>query len=66
MSLYKSLRSKAVSSLRSVLMRSSYNFDELMSCLRVHTPPIFVECPTLNDGDILLSGTALLGSSAFG
>ena len=48
----------------SVLMRSSYNFGELISCLRVYMPPIFVECPISNGGALLLAGTAVVGSWA--
>ena len=42
-------------------MSSSYNFGELVSCLIVHTPPIFVEFPPYNGGAFLLSGTTVVG-----
>ena len=51
-----------MSPLSSVLVRSSYNFGELISCLRVHMPPILVEFPPSNGGYLLLSGTAFVGS----
>ena len=43
-------------------MRSSYNFGELVSCLRVYMPPIFVECLPSDGGDLLLAVTTVVGS----
>ena len=55
-----------MSPLSSILMRSSYNFGELISCSIVQMPPIFVECPPSNGGDLLLAGTKVVGSGGFG
>ena len=60
--LKKFLRYRAVSPLSYVLMRSSYNFGEMISCLRVHMPPILVKCAPSNVGALLLYGTKLPGS----
>ena len=60
--LKKFLRYRAVSPLSYVLMRSSYNFGDLISCLRFHMPPILVECPPSNGGSLLLVGTTVVGS----
>ena len=46
----------------SVLMSSSYNFGELISCFRVHIPPFFVDCQQSNGGYLLLDGTTVVGS----
>ena len=51
-----------MSLLSSVLIRSSYNFGELISCLRVHMLPILVECPPSNAVSLLLAGTTVIGS----
>ena len=60
--LNKFLRPKAVSPLSYVLMRSSYNFGELISFLRVHMPPMLVGCSPSNGGSLLLVSTTLVGS----
>ena len=57
---------RAVSTLSSVLTRSSQNLGELISCFRVHTTPIFVEFTPYNGGDLLLAGTTVVGSGVFG
>ena len=44
-----------------LLMRISYNFGDLISCLRVHMPPMFVQCPHSNDGALLFAGKIMLG-----
>ena len=49
-----------MSTLISVLMGSSFNLGELISCLRFHMPPTFVEFPTSHSGGFLLSGTSSL------
>ena len=59
--LYKILRSISVSPLIYVLMISSYNFGELVSCLRFHMPPILVKCPLYNGGALLLASTMVVG-----
>ena len=51
-----------MSPLSSVLMRSSYNFGDLISYLRVHMPPILVEFPPSNGGSLLLVGNMVVGS----
>ena len=51
-----------MSPLSSFLMRISYNFGELISCLRVHMSPIFVECPPSDGGALLFVGTKVVGS----
>ena len=55
-----------MSPLSYVLIISSYNFGDMISCLRVHMPPIFVECPPSNGGSVLLVETETLGSRGFG
>ena len=52
--------------LSSILMRSSYNFSELISFLRVHMSPYFIECPPSNGGSLLLAGTTVKRSWDFG
>ena len=59
--LKKFLRSRAVSPLSYVLMRRSYNFGELVSCFRVHVPPILIECLLSNGVDLLLVSTTVVG-----
>ena len=59
------MRSRSVSPLSSVLMRSSYNFGENILCLRVHMPQVFVECSQSNGGALLLAGTTVVGSGGF-
>ena len=49
-----------------VLMRIEYNFGELISCLRVHMLPIFLEYPPSNSGALRLAGTKVIVSLAFG
>ena len=51
-----------MSPLSFVLMRRSYNFGELISCLRDHMPTILVYCPPSNAGSLLLDGTTVVGS----
>ena len=51
-----------MSTLSSVLTRSSYNFGDLISCLRDHIPHSFVECPTSNGGYLLLVGNIVVGT----
>ena len=41
------------------------NFGELISCLRVHISPIFVECPPFNGVSLLLSGNNVVVSGGF-
>ena len=55
-----------MSPLSFILMRSSYNLGEMISCFRVHMPPIFVYYTPSNGGDHLLGGTKLIGSGSFG
>ena len=43
-----------------ILRRISYNFGELISCFRVHIPPVFVESPSSNGGDLLLAGITVV------
>ena len=43
-------------------MRSSYNFGDLISCLRVHMPQVLEECPPSNGGALLLAGNRVVGS----
>ena len=49
-----------------VLIRSSYNFGDVISCLRVRMPLIFVEFPSPDGVALLLVGTTVLGSVGFG
>ena len=49
-----------------VLVKSSLNFGELISCLRVHMPPMFLEYPPYKGGAFLLSGTKVVVSWDFG
>ena len=51
-----------MSYLSSILIRSSYNFVGLISFLRVHMPPIFVECPPSNGEALLSAGNTVVGS----
>ena len=37
----------------------------MISCLRSHLPPIFVDCPLSNGGALLLAGTTVVGSGGF-
>ena len=55
-----------MSPLSSVLTRSSLNLGELISCLKVHMTPIFIDCPTSNGGALLLSRTKVVGYGGFG
>ena len=55
-----------MSTLSYVLIRSSYNFGDMISCLRVHWPTFFVEWPPSNGGALLLSRSTVLGSLALG
>ena len=50
-----------MSPLSSLLIRSSYNFGDMISCLRVQMPTIFVEFPPSNGGALLLSRNTVLG-----
>ena len=49
-----------------VLMRSSYNFGELISYFRAHMLPIFIDFPPSNGGSFLLAGTTVVGYRDFG
>ena len=51
-----------MSPLSSSLMRISYNFCEMISCLAVYMLPILVECPPSNGGSLLLAVATLVGS----
>ena len=55
-----------MSPLSSVLMGSSWNLGELISCFIVHMTPIFVYCPPSNGGALLIVDTKLTGSGGFG
>ena len=43
-------------------MSSSYNFGELISCLRVYMPKCLVDFSPSNGGALLLAGTMVVGS----
>ena len=49
-----------------ILVIISYNFGDLISCLRVHMPPILVDCPPSNGGALLLAGNRVVGFGGFG
>ena len=55
-----------MSPLSYVLIMSSYNFVDLISCLRVQFPPILIECPHSSGGAVFLSGTKVSGYWDFG
>ena len=55
-----------MSSLSSVFIIISYNFGELISCLRVHMQSTFVECPSYNGEDLFLTRTEVLEYWDFG
>ena len=52
----------SVSPLSYILRRSSYNFGELILCLIIHMPTLFVEYPPSNGGVLLLARTTVVGS----
>ena len=54
-----------MSPLSHVLMSSSYNFGDLISCLGVQMPPILVEFTLSNGGALLLDGTTVVRSGGF-
>ena len=47
-------------------MRISYNYCELISCLRVHMPTIFIDCTLSNGWALRLARTTVVGSGRFG
>ena len=55
-----------MSNFSSVLIRNSYDCGKLVSCLRVHISPIFIQCPHSSYGALSLVGTTLVGSWDFG
>ena len=54
-----------MSPLSHVVIRSSYNIGELISYFGVNMPPISIDFPTFNGGELRIVGNTLEGSEAF-